>query len=1559
MGSVTDREVLGDWSNLKGSRYHLAYAIWLLLQDRASEVAFFEGNDLLAHPAPPRVQDGEVDAAPPIPMVATHGEMDIWIQLKSTRSPWTVSELLGENLLFNFICNTIISERRQRPWEVVLITEAEVRSNAIRDFVADPESKSGNNEDLEVIVERARVALEEKFGVPITAAALRQRAVQILASLADTQPVALDTLKAEIELEIAYACPDRTAAKRIASTLVGAMLEDAVAGPSHARRYTVAWLHEVAGRVIKSTKPFDADAFAACDLAIVDVVGQRELPAYDPSKHVRRARLEVALEQFISGPECLFVLLGSSGTGKSWTMADWALSALRGRVRLLTTGPDLEVAQTLGRLVADYFAPYTERVWRDEDRLARLAAAASGSGRGPLLVIIDDLRVPQMAVEEYQRLLARLVARAQQIDAKLIFTCQLGTWHLYRLHAEIPATWIYDPNRGPSTGPVTHSFILGEFTPEELSDAAERRLPADSAGRVRRAVLQLRSASFIPLRNPFLLDRYIEQHGNQLGLAQHPPDPVDVDALLAGQVTSRLDRAAAILHCDMESVRAAFNDLIGSLWDNRSAGLRHAAAVAALDQNLPGEGPQALNALRRSGLLNTHGPVRIAEGAVADHLFSSLMLAATQYGEEILADLHPTRDASATQALIRQSPDRVMLAETLLRRDVRWISVVADGLAQGPPHDLRIVALAASLTRPRGDSFVDHDGCRSFGLLIARGRRARRRAMEMYLSDDHAESLRGAESLAAAFELVPTKVGVLVRFRLGVELRRQGRDAERRRARRLADALGPLQHVNHRDAAKVASGILRDYGPLMEDRRWPESHVLIDAMDYIRGRAAPFEEEQSLAALLNEVLSGDRSTRLRAAAALRPAAYEVPERVSEAVCTAIRSEQDAHVLLRLLWASYRVLEVSCEEMLAAIAASVAVRWDDPVPTGPALVLLGSAAVRHAQVVFRLLPQRLERLPPWARACLSDVLAWAWWHCAEHEPGAREHLAALTRPDVAEVPKVFQVFANRGAAIAQLGLACLDRISVAEVSVSMTRHDGGNLPYLFSETGELFRQNAASLVASPGSAGLAEALQACVNAEAVVQPDPRDDALLSARHICSRDCLDALVQLAAHQADPLLLLQGLPRDWQALYAVRNLIEMGCRAPVIAEFARQACQERARSGTFHAFHERDLCLAQLSLLNPDPRAALARHQTEVSPSLFGQMGGGHAQGMTSLIDAHPRNLLSLLDAGVSDLDSIPILVDWEKQCRSWQALVISGVFARMFNPRSVRRIEAQRLTSQMLEAVHSLPTTSHRAEYEVVFGAISSWWEGFPVTISPPDRPDSPIRRSYAMAAELLDRAAQARRANEPPQWLVDLVADRRCWWESMRHQLRNGSLSVGSGGDMHLIYCFPAVRLACAAVGWTYRLTDPVGTFMTDRYRVTRVLADIKSMLMFRKDRVDVLERAYAKLESSLASGVRDERLFAVGGNLLLRMGQIGTAEEHLRRCLQLASCSEDTRASALYDLACVLARTGHTEKCRDSLLQALRLRPAFRRQLTDDTDFDGVRGTAWFEEFLSNSPDIT
>lgn len=48
---TTRQEIAGDWSGIKGTDYHVVYALWrIITQPVATKIAFYQGNDLLDRP---------------------------------------------------------------------------------------------------------------------------------------------------------------------------------------------------------------------------------------------------------------------------------------------------------------------------------------------------------------------------------------------------------------------------------------------------------------------------------------------------------------------------------------------------------------------------------------------------------------------------------------------------------------------------------------------------------------------------------------------------------------------------------------------------------------------------------------------------------------------------------------------------------------------------------------------------------------------------------------------------------------------------------------------------------------------------------------------------------------------------------------------------------------------------------------------------------------------------------------------------------------------------------------------------------------------------------------------------------------------------------------------------------------------------------------------------------------------------------------------------------------------------------------------------------------------
>ena len=195
-------EILGDWNNLKGTHYHLVYALWLLLREEASEVAFFQGNDLLARPAAPPWLDEARLAGTVVAVRAQHAEQDVWIQLKATTDSWSPANILAGTLVPNFVCNAIESQRNGRPWLARLVTQGHVDRRAILEFAASAAGKPRLNTSLNkaVVVVNERLRAAGTTPIPDNTS-IRTLALEICRQLAESQPVALQTLKAETELE--------------------------------------------------------------------------------------------------------------------------------------------------------------------------------------------------------------------------------------------------------------------------------------------------------------------------------------------------------------------------------------------------------------------------------------------------------------------------------------------------------------------------------------------------------------------------------------------------------------------------------------------------------------------------------------------------------------------------------------------------------------------------------------------------------------------------------------------------------------------------------------------------------------------------------------------------------------------------------------------------------------------------------------------------------------------------------------------------------------------------------------------------------------------------------------------------------------------------------------------------------------------------------------------------------------------------------------------------------------------------------------------------------------
>jgi hypothetical protein len=1273
----------------------------------------------------------------------------------------------------------------------------------------------------------------------------------------------LDTLKAEVELELALAYADRQQTKRLGSLLVGAMLEDAAGGPARARLYDAAWVNEVTGLAIRSDRPFDTDVVRASDLAAA-AASQRLSPPFDADRYVERGGLARALEQFAAAPETVFVLTGGSGTGKTWGSAAWATRRLAGRVRVVLRGSDITASVTLQRLVADAVAPYSDRVWRDEQVLARLVSVSQEPGKGPLVVVVEDLRPDELGARGESRVLTRLVESLRDVGGKLILSCEEQLWKLHRPWRYLPEGTLFDPSRTITEEPTNRSYTLPVLTPDELVEVVRRRLPAGPAGRTPAPERLLVAPGYLPLRNPSLLTRYLDLYGRQLLEEDTSPGPVNVERLLAESVAAQLERSAGMVGADDVTLRQAFNGLIACLWERRRSSAGHAEAVEVLEQQLPHQGPQALVALRRFGLLAAEIPVRLLDGTVADHLYARRLEQRLSVAPEELAGLDPERDATTVEALIRGSPRFTDWAEALRRRDTRWRSPIARGLAQREPT-LAAYGLAAALTRPTGNVLVDRDGCLAFGTLAARDQAIFERVAAMYLGTDEADAIRGAEALAFAMDYVPDRVCGLVRARWEREYGRTTPSERRSAGRRLSHTLLPLYRINHREPAAAARSTLDDltrtgFSSFLRQPSWPQSR-----------RAGP-----------------SRGPRL-------------PRRRPPFPSSATRH------------------------------GSIPIPCSDYSPAGSTGLNPGRGPI-----------SRTSSPSPGGGAPSAGPTR------------GRSSRRSVNRTSLAGHP-AFRVFAERGASVACLRRLCVGAVSAESTMVSMTRDVRGFLPYYFTNTGNLFLLHAEQITRHPDVRQFVASLLRVVQTGHGLLPLPWHEALESAQHIATRNALDELIGIARRQDDPLTWIRDLPRDWEALYAARRLLQAGIRSEAVLAFATAGCVERAQGGSVTAIHERELCLGEIALASGNPGAAVAARFTDQTPSLFGSASEARAHGITAHIDAHPEEIFTHLESAVADIEAVVSLFHWRRLAREWRSLLAAEVFCRMFDRRPIEHDEAGQLVEQMREVIRTLPPSPTSDEYDRVYGAVASWLSGTPVTLTLDPRPDSAIRRCHGLAARLLERAQTAHASGEGAGWIDDFLCQRDCWWESTRYEIKDGTISAGLGEGLYLIFMLPALRLALAAVGHHLGRPDPAGQCMRDRYDALQRAVAARRKVDGNKD-VAGREAAPQELEGADPSRIRDERVLGTSGFILLLLGRYAETEERLRRALASPLIDQQHRAGALYNLACVLARTDREEDCRTSLEEAVCLGPWLRPGLLQDEDLLSVRGQGWFQSLAPQPP---
>lgn len=1548
-----DLEVLGDWNNLKGSVYHLVYAIHQLLIREGIEVRFYEGNDLLARPAPP-VDPSETQESSLVNMLNREPDLDAWIQLKSTEENWTISGLIGDNLLVNFVSNAVQSIYGGRAWCAKLVTPAIVSRESLKPYIDDAPLAEAHRSQLEGVIRKVRKAyLAQPDAIQgASDEDLIEIARTVLRQLAASTPVRLETLKAEVEREIAFRFPDPSVVHQIASTLLGAMLEQAGLGPANARPFDGPWLTEASGGRINRRTTYTDNPALACN-----EVAWRWVPdRWTSAACVPRNDLLDALDRFLADDAPgypLFVLVGPPSSGKSWALTDWTTRVLARRTRIVVRRENLaDPSFSLGRLVGSQigaFRPeWSDQMWKD-----RLRAAAADS-RGPLVVVIDDPIIHAGELAVVQEAVRRLVTECKAIGARLIMACAKPTWEMSGLAQVIgpevfpglPRTTPGQDYEHPSPPANPTSFELSDFAPVEVQDFLNRRLPPDPAEKIAQ---QLRSPDFSDLSNPYLLQLYVDQHRIALVDTGQVPPRVGIDALLDRRIDDAIADVAAEIGASAEEVSTALTGVVDALWSARPNGLRPRAVTNSLE-DLWGEdtASRAMASLQRRGLLTRGVEVRLGEPAIAARLFAMRLLSRYPDLWQIpVDDLRPDVDASTVVALLRSVPSALPLAEFFLSLAPGWRSAIVSGLSQGDASDARTLALLDVLWRGDGP-FLDIEAIEALGRLAARSEDAWARVEALYLGDRAADHLVGARALATTINFLPERVGSAIEVRVAdaETLDRRRVRHRKRRERILRHALDPLAGVRTAEAAAVGQRLLDRFASLALWGDKVDDWEFARKVDEARGMIALANGMDALQAVSNNLSSDDSETRFRAAQALRPVVFDQPLLVSEPICDAIRNEHHRGVMNQLLWDAFRLVDVAPEAVMNAVEQSAAVDWSSEATAGQALSLLSKLVDAFPDRIHRLLPPQLDRLLPNVRALHREALSFAWWRVADRLAEARPSLIALAERDLDGIDEPFRVFSLRGSAIARLGLMSLGQAQSVELIERHYLYPGWGLQFLYLWTDDFVERHASALSAHLEADRLVELLVEAVQSEDQAQEDPLNRPLLNSSFRSANLCLEALVHLAATQTDPLPLLSRLPRKHQALHVAAGLLASGRREEPLVAFVREACAEHPMNAVTSGSDQRDRCLALLARIDAQEGRPVGFHSRPRSP-----FGGGEAAAdfLAQLTKADPSAFLRLLEEAVEEPRDLPLLYRLDEAASSSAHALIARAYRRMFDAAPIEVDEARRLCGEMIAGVTDLPASRRSDEYLAMYEEIAHRLADGPARpLELPSELPGPIPASHRWAAHVL--------AQRPPtdesfdDWLHALVSDRLGWWETNEFRLSGDIVQLF--GDM--VYVFPAVRLALIAIG-TGRRPDPAGTWMADRTATSDLLADLRFVL--REDDVWANQRptALQRLRDHTDGGSRDERGWRYRGHLALLLGHYDEAIQALSYSVSLPHSDYVIRANALYDLACAFARVGDEEHCQEALLASQSSKPIDRAWLLEDPDLESYRNCPWFVELSSPS----
>lgn len=1571
---LLQNEAMGDLSGLKGAYYHFVYALYLLLDREAQEVAFYAGNDLRVHP--PIELDQDAGAG----ILATAAIHDRWIQLKNTDTDqaWTMHRLLSDKTLFlTLLLNALHSEHLQRSWSVRLVSPALIRSKGINDFLKAP----ANKPELDRLFKGSIIDaywrwnewLQEQ-GTDKGAGIDHVRAIakQVLKQIADSPVVPLGQISDRIRIAMLEIFHDSTVALQNAFTLRGALMEVGEVAAADPVAVSLGWLEKRTHLSLRRQDLLGIDPAQASDAQ-----AERHTPdRWDAALCVPRQDLLHELQGFLSSDRTLFVLTGDSGSGKSWASAYYAQRVLHGSIRALISGSLIPEARSLVSLVADAFRALARPGASDEE-IARLVGGAA-SARGPFVLIADDVPLTNDA-EGFSRTLEVLSQDAEAKGAKLVVVARRSVWQ--RLASKRHLASFLFRSRTDFNAKPDHSYELTTLTDSEIQSLLERRLPATAAPR--RLALRLREPEFAPLRNPYLLSVYI----NRLLAApdqnqQQVTESLDMDSLLDNESERRFQEVARHVQCDYAEMAEVRSALVPHLWQERRAGSRPADLVRLIEQAAPGLGRRTLAALQIADVLTSADDLRTANGTItyANPQFGDRLTAlwlAQQITDDMreAADMVPGYDDGAMAALVRGAidacgVDKIDWTQSVLERDAGWLSALAQGLAQRREGDWRIVATLTAWAN-RKEPYAAANAMRALGSMAAWSSDARAWVAALYDDEESSQDFKGEIAMGSALDVVPGWAKRRVSLRLRRDLRRNTDFPadSKKRARFIRHALEPLKHTSNPTAAAAAHSLLawltthdRPSSPF-GDRDVREQFEF--EVDIIRGQIALHGPDIDLQAILKDLTADDWKVRIRAARALLPVAQERPEQVKDTLFAQVRREQE--ILAYLLQPLIHYKESDPDDLLDIIQATQALKQRG---CGIALVLLGQIAWSRPNRVRQLLPDHLDsQIGAEWRAILSGELALAWWQYAANAPKdshTNNVLEALSLPDFTEVSGEYQAFAAHGAAVAVMARMGAEIVGLSKTvrEEDVFFHDLAmqtGIDVLYTDFRRVLERHAAEMACHPLAMTLIERLTEAVTRYKAHEMHPIKAPFCEWQFRIGVVSSDSLAALAVHMSDPTSIITGLPRDWPALRVCNALLEAEVITDAVINIGCQICAAHANVWG-NVSRDRDRFIQGLRI-----RGRLPQEYDYLASSAPIQWSDGEIARIDADVSNCPGAVLELLHSHVTPANAISFFWEWSTESPDWRVVLLGHIYRAAFRETPLSRYDCERFCGQMLEAIDGLPASSLKDEYRLVYSALRSFGKNEVVDIPELNHSDDFLSQSHYTALAVIRSFQQGIVLS--PEWFRVFLAAHQGWAEDDYHWVFEGTVHSGSPNRIS-VYFPPALRIALTFASLRTEIPDLFTEWLNERNLVNRTLSSgackdifIYGRYLQSEDQQNALSAALTEVESLRERLTHDAAVLQALGHLLMLSQRFEEAKNALEQCLHQPAYRPEVHICAHYNLACALTRLGNVDGSRQELLAALAANTAqgnrlhwTREQVTGDPDFASLRETAWFQEAITPLP---